>query len=211
MQVTNPSESLPPVIQAYVYATARILSYDGLTGMPDLSLADTAENDKAENEEAVPRLKDEENRSKSLKWIRKLMKDRNSEISGRRDIISSFKGKQDGFGLSGYSIQQPLPLASSNPGHGLTSCGPPNQRKRRRPVPSASSVPQQRQRSQGPSARNRKGPCKQSDSQPIQSSSSAPDQKPLPQAPLVGYGSGTYGPYGPRGDPIKRSRVDISA
>ncbi|OWM73264.1 hypothetical protein CDL15_Pgr001378 [Punica granatum] len=239
-KVTNPSKILPPGVKAYVYATARILSYDGLTGIPPLSMSDEAETD-----EAVQGSKAQVKRSGSINWIRNLMNDGNSKSPGGRDILSSFKGKPDRFGPSNYAIQLPFPSAPPNPERGAPSYGPPHQSKRQ-PLASASSVPQHRPPSQGPlSGRHRKGPSNQSNWQPIQSALMAPQQRPIPQGPssarnhkgpsnqgngqpirpassaphqkplprdhsLVGYGSGMYGPYGPRGDTLKRPRGNMS-
>lgn len=161
------------------------------------------------SEDALLGSKDHEKRIGSLKWIRSLMKDRNSKSPGRKDTNHSFKGKRGSFDGLNYSIQQPCPSTSSNPERGPPSYGLPNQRQ---PRPSASSISQRRPPSQAPALSwHQKSPCKQTNGQIMQSNSSAPHPKPLPRDPsLVGFGSGVYGPYGPRGDHLKRPRGNIS-
>ncbi|KAK4740463.1 hypothetical protein SAY87_032344 [Trapa incisa] len=105
-------------------------------------------------------------------------------------------------------IQQPLYSDFSNPELGPLSYGYSSSRPAR---PSASSVSQQRPAQVSSSAWHRKSSSKQSNGEAMQSTSSAPRKKSLPRDPsLVEFGSLFNGPYGIRGDSLKRSRGNVS-
>lgn len=113
-KVIHPHEVLPPVLGAYVYATACILSYDGLSGIlsPSGHVDSSMSMVKAdESDELMP---DRRKLGEFLRFLMRPDRHHNSTYSYWEAGSSLYTEKQNNNDLSNQNIQQPFSPASTS-------------------------------------------------------------------------------------------------